>query len=58
MNPSLLALVGDRVVADGVAKKSWAAIVSAACDGQQTLEALLSTGLMPEIESVGGETSR
>ena len=50
MNPDLLALVRERLVADGVAKKNWAAIVVAGCDGVETLELLLSTGSMPAVE--------
>ena len=57
MNPDLLALVRERLVADGVAKKNWAAIVIAGCDGVETLEQLLSTGSMPAVEGGAVETA-
>src|SRR6187431_664579 len=57
MNPDLLALVRERLVADGVAKKNWAAIVIAGCDGAETLEQLLSTGSMQAVEGGAVETA-
>ena len=42
MNADLVAVVRDRLKAEGLAGRNWAALVLAACGGRDALEALLT----------------
>ena len=50
MNADLVAVVRDRLNAEGLANRNWTALVTAACGGRDALEELLTTGVIPESQ--------